>query len=523
MKLSTIKKYTELLLKIKESGLSINKYCAENNISPNNLYQTIHQIRKQNYEETEAVHYLVELYNSVIGKCSIEHEINTNDVIEDIETDDKAEVSYIRDNEGKIQYYAYQIYRRNKLPLSGKLSREEMAIIHRLYSYYGDSLTQRVVSRHFVDLSLIDFKRILRSFNITKASGPFPPHMIEELSEDELREIQLREKENSFLRKIEEDQIKNTEKLLRKYANENIELKRQLETFANFKVEFSNELEPINTPSPDIKSSQNINLYLADMHIGATVWTGAIYKENINYDKDEVIRRLTEVHKRLQQLGHFDTINLVLCGDNIDCAGVFGKTARLDHDMPENMDPKKQVNTFLEVVVWFINSIVYSEYPLCNQLNVYTVPEGNHGGNLEYVANKALMATINSLFPRVKTTMFEEFYGVIEQNDEFFVVSHGKDSKFMKKGFPNNLDDKTKVLLYEWLSNNNLLGKKVHVIKGDLHSDNFNSCQLLDYRNVLSLFGASDYANYNFSRNSYGISYDLFINNNLVRGTFENV
>ena len=518
MKWSTIKKYTDLLIKVKESGLSFNKYCTDNGINPSTLYSTISNIKKQNEIENTAVRNLLELYYSVINE-------NYTDAtwMEEVDTDDRAEISYIRDNNDKIQYYSYQIYRKNKVPLTGKLSREEMASIYRLYSYYGDSLTQRVVSRHFVDLSLIDLKRILRAFNITKASGPFPPHMLEELSEEELREIQLREKENSFLRKAEEDQIKNNEKLLRKYANENIELKKQLETFSNFKVEFSTDFKPIDTPPANIKSVKNINLYLADMHIGASVWTGAVYKENIGYGRDEVRRRLTEVYKKLQELGQFDTINLVLCGDNIDCAGVFGKTARLDHDMPENMDPKAQVNIFLETVIWFIHSIIYSEYPLCNQLNVYSVPEGNHGGNLEYVANKALMATINAIFPRVKTTLFEEFYGKFEQNGETFIVMHGKDQKFMKKGFPNNLDDKTKVLLYEWLSQNNLLGKKVHIVKGDLHSDNFNSCYLLDYRNVLSLFGASDYANYNFSRNSYGVSYDLFINNNLVKGTFENI
>lgn len=517
MKLSTINKYIDLLTKIKESGLSILGYCNAHNINPKGLYNLINNLRRQNEIENEAMLRLIEIYNSISKNPII---VNN---IEEVETDDKAEISYIRDDEGKIQYYFYQIYRQDKLPLTGKLSREEMTTIHRLYSYYGDSLTQRVVSRHFVDLSLIDFRRILRAFNITKASGPFPPHMLEELSEEELREIQLREKENSFLRKAEEDQIRNNEKLLRKYAQENIELKRQLETFNNFKIEFSTNLKPIDTPPANIKSVKNINLYLADMHIGAAVWTGAMYKENIGYGRDEVIRRLTEVYKRLQELGQFDTINLVLCGDNIDCAGVFGKTARLDHDMPENMDPKAQVNTFIEVVIQFIHNIIYSEYPLCNQLNVYSVPEGNHGGFLEYTANKALMATINAIFPRVKTTLFEEFYGKFEQNGETFIVTHGKDMKFMKKGFPNNLDDKTKVLLYEWLTQNNLLGKKVHVIKGDLHSDNFNSCYLLDYRNVLSLFGASDYANYNFSRNSYGISYDLFINNNLVKGTFENI
>lgn len=93
----------------------------------------------------------------------------------------------------------------------------------------------------------------------------------------------------------------------------------------------------------------------------------------------------------------------------------------------------------------------------------------------------------------------------------------------MKKGLPLNLDEKSKVMLYEWLHDHGIYLDNVHFIKGDLHSNSLSSCKRLDYRNVLSLFGASDYSNYNFSRNSYGVSYDLFIGDNLVRGTFENM
>jgi hypothetical protein len=78
-------------------------------------------------------------------------------------------------------------------------------------------------------------------------------------------------------------------------------------------------------------------------------------------------------------------------------------------------------------------------------------------------------------------------------------------------------------LLYEWLDSRGITGDNIHIVKGDLHSNNMNSCKKFTYRNVLSLFGASDYSNYNFSRNSYGLSYDLIINDNLISGTFENI
>ena len=518
MKPSTVKKYTEILLAVKESGKRLSTFCAENNLSYNNIVSTICNLKKQNDEESEDVRNLISLYNEITSRARAE---NSNS-IEEVETDDAAETSYVRDDSGKIKYYAYKIYRRNKVPLLGRLTREEMNTIHRLYSYYGDSLTQRVISRHFVDLSLIDFKRILRAFNITKASAPFAPHMIEECSEDELREIQLREKENSFLRKAEEDQIRNTEKLLKKYAQENIELKKQLRAASGFVLNIPENITPtIIEEFPN--SNPSINLYIADLHLGASVTSGTMYEENKSYGFDEAKRRLSEVLVRMRRLSDYGTINVVLMGDNIDCSGFFGKTARLDHDMPENMDAREQANKFIELMMWFIGTLAAKENRFCSKLNVFSVPCGNHGGNFEYMCNKALLALINAKFPNVSTTFWEEFFGIFEQGGETFVCCHGKDDQYMKKGLPLNLDDKSKVMLYEWLHDHGIHSDRVHFVKGDLHSNSLNSCKRLDYRNVLSLFGASDYANYNFSRNSYGLSYDLMVGGSLLRGTFENL
>ena len=130
---------------------------------------------------------------------------------------------------------------------------------------------------------------------------------------------------------------------------------------------------------------------------------------------------------------------------------------------------------------------------------------------------------LSKLAPEINFTLFQDFIGTYKFNGHTYCICHGKDDKFMKKGLPLNLDEKSKVMIYEWLNANNITKDNVHFIKGDLHSDNLNSCLRFDYRNVLSLFGASDYSNYNFSRNSYGVSYDLFINNVRTIGTFENV
>lgn len=518
MKVSTLKKYIEILTDVKNSGLGLSAYCKKMGINYNNITQTIYNIRKQHDEESEMVSELLSLYSEVTGKSSNPQTTST----EVIDSENHVNVSYERDENGKILCYKYKIYKKNKPALDGTLTREEMSKIMRLYTWYGDGLTARIVSREFPQFSLPDLKRIFRAFSIYKDNCPFAPHDVEEKSIEELREIQLREKENSFLRQAEEDQIKNNEKLLKKYAQENIELRKQLREASNFKVSIPTDLEPVILPEYQ-PVGQSINIYISDIHLGATVTTGTLYQENVEYGYDEAKRRLEGVLYKLREFDCFDTINVVLLGDNVDCAGFTGKTARLDHMMPENMDAREQGNKFIELMMWFVDSLASSENELASRINIYSVPCGNHGGNFEYMCNKALLALINAKYPSICTTMWEEFFGIFEQSDHTFVCCHGKDDQYMKKGLPLNLDEKSKVMLYEWLHDYGIHADNVHFIKGDLHSNSLSSCKRLDYRNVLSLFGASDYSNYNFSRNSYGVSYDLFIGNNLVRGTFENL
>ena len=93
----------------------------------------------------------------------------------------------------------------------------------------------------------------------------------------------------------------------------------------------------------------------------------------------------------------------------------------------------------------------------------------------------------------------------------------------MKKPLPLNLNDSTSTLLRDWLDREGLYNDNIHIIKGDLHSNNLNSCRKFDYRNVLSIFGDSDYSQMNYVSNPVGVSYDYFIGNTRILGTFENL
>lgn len=544
MKEKTLLTFLDTLKKIQESGMSLEEYCQETGLSKASIYSKMTAIKhsidsssdlfkqiSQNYSQVlsrksqfakESLQQIAEEATEVVPEQMMgelfpeEPEIKSS---EPVDSGNYTNIQLERDSNGKIVYYSYKIYRRNKSPLVGKLSRDEMNIIYRLYSFYGASLTQREVSRYFPELSLFDFKRILTAFGIYKASSPFAPHIIEEHSAEELSNMQLREKENDFLRRVEEERVRNNERLLKQYAVENSELKKQIENVKNLDFKILNfkplEIKKVN----DDVYNDFVNVYIADMHVGATVQSGTMYSENINYGVPEISRRLSEVANKLADLGGFDEINICLMGDMIDSCGVTNKTARLDHTLPENMDGYEQANAYITLVYSFIKGI--AEAGLANKINVYSVRCGNHSGVVEYLATKVLFEQLKA--QGINCVLFENFFGTFKAGGHTFVLTHGKDDKFMKKGMPLNIDDKNKVMIYEWLDDNGIYGDNIHIVKGDLHSNNYNSCKKLDYRNVLSIFGASDYSSFNFGRNSYGVSYDLCIEGNLMRGEFQNM
>lgn len=276
-------------------------------------------------------------------------------------------VDMLRDDENKISSYSFTIYIRDKAPLIGIFTREEMNMIYRLYSSYGTSITQREVSRCFPEYSLFDFKRILRAFNITKASAPFAPHVIEETEIDKLSEMQLREKENDFLRSIEQSKIRDTEALVKKYALENYELKNKLTKRDEIFKSLDFEPKEYITEIPQYSGENGIIIWLSDLHVGASVSDFSIYD-----NKYDVTERLEKIFDYINSLGHFDNIIVCNTGDSLD--GMDKMTVRRDHLLEQNMNNKEQVLTYIKAMTDFMVSLK----TITEQVSYYCVGESNH-------------------------------------------------------------------------------------------------------------------------------------------------
>lgn len=447
---------------------------------------------------------LVDKFNELIEKYNVmDNDENTS------------ACTIIRDSAGKILKYSIVSRKKNRMPFIAELSRAQAEHLFASYSIYGLNLPKAAISPDFEVISTHGLSRVIKAMGIYKYDTPFAPHQIEELSEDELLEIHRNLIETKITKKLEKQKesqpIVALNKMLEKTYIELATYKNLTNNLKDIKLDFSNYESPKYTVT---SSDKDLMLHLADFHIGAKCESYSLYENP--YDKGEIKRRLDVSLQHINELGTFDTIVVNILGDMID--GMDNQTARRDHYMPQCMDNKEQFQTYLELMIWYIGELK----KFCNKLKVYCVPCGNHGGDFEWGANIALQNQCGLIHNDVNFTLFNTYFGNYKFKNATYLICHGKDAKFMKKPMSLELTDKTKNFILEFIRKNNLCGN-IHVIKGDLHSGAISSCEAFTYRNVLSLFGASDYSAYNYTPNSYGISYELFINNQMLNGNLENL
>ena len=373
MKKETRNRIEKLFNYAKNNNLSVLAACKAKKYNYNTLLATLNYARNNGTDAD-----ILEMYDSVK---------KSGNNVEHIDTDEKAETELVRDEDGKIVSYRFKIFRRDKSPVVGVLNRDEMNLIYRLYSYYGSSLTQRQVSRHFPDYSLIDFKRILRAFNITKDCSPFAPHVIEEHSDEELQEMQLREKENDFLKAVEKNEVRDLKQLVIKLTQQNSKLiteEKLVELIKSTNKDYKELPVNINNSNPAYPA---LIIWLSDLHIGAYNAKYSSFVTLPNYDKEEIKARLAKIVQTFagQSYGAVYVVNL---GDSID--GYNKETTRGGHQLPEVMDDKEISETYIECMMEFFKALKANVRS--DEFNYLCIGESNHDGNWGWLNNKLLAA-----------------------------------------------------------------------------------------------------------------------------------
>lgn len=423
------------------------------------------------------------------------------------ESAEKTETWKIRNDKGVILAYAFKIYNKYEDPFEGELTREAMSAIKELYTNEGAKLTQWQTYNQLADIfniySFHQFQQIIRAFKITKADSAFADHEIEECSNEDLSERLFRIKKTAHIRKVDANRQRDTEKLVSDLQKENFELQAKLDTLRDIANEVNlsigNPWEPVS-----VNSEQSLIVWLSDMHIGCKVDDTSLYSNP--YDANEVTRRLKLIYNRICELhkvyGGFKRLIVCNLGDSLD--GQDMQTSRRDHLLPQNMNNKEQITTFISTVSDFMFNLTSLR---CESLEYYAVGSSNHGGDYEWSAQKLLQAQLKGI--GINATVFDKFIGGFEVNKVAFICSHGKDDKDMKKPFPVTINDKTENFINQYIRDYDIRNDKIMFVKGDSHQSATTTAKNFIYKSVGCFIGNTKWSSINFGNTPAVCEYSL--------------
>lgn len=404
-----------------------------------------------------------------------------------------------KDENNNIIAYDYEIIIPKKKKLKGSFTRDDMATIYKLYSSSGMNMTCRQVARSFPQFTLDQFRLILRAFGITKACLPLPPHTIEEVSVDEAVDKIYTYKEQEVSKKVEAVAIKKLEDQVRNLAMDNFKLQQKLDDkkllIDSLNLKDIKPIKPVDNPL----AKGTMCIYLSDMHIGASVPNESIYPNK--YDLTEVYGRLERVIYRVKLINP-KYVNIFNLGDSID--GINHSTTRPEHShfLPQNMTNREMIRNYIEVMVWFIESLASF-----TTVRFLSVGESNHGGDTEYAASLVVSEILNR--KGITSIVSEKAISHIQINDTTIIYLHGKDTLNQFKPFPVCVNEKTETFFNQYIMLNGITGK-ILVVKGDQHQSALTNAKMFEYKSVSSLFGSSAWIQSNFGQTDWGVDYSLF-------------
>jgi hypothetical protein len=536
-RLITINLATELIKEAINTQISLNTLCVNKGRRRNFVANLVWELRNgevpSDKTEIETISNLLSLYDEYLeNKARIAPDTESDsiksyddllveyDSTDDEEYDERSVGESIRGNEelvlgdgktrtNKIVSYKYNIKIKNRPDLEGEFTREEMDSVYRLYSNMdGAGLTQRVVSRYFPSLTFVDFKRILRAFNITKSSHPFAPHVLEENPIETVIEIVQRNKENNYFKKFEEERGKNAEKSYVDVLRELTDLKAKMSDWKSMinRVVLE-DIQPFKIEQKITKDDRALIVYLSDMHVGAETKKDSLY--NNHYDKEEFNNRLrktvSEIVNQYETFGRFDRIIICNLGDSLD--GYNGGTTRGGHGLPQNMDNKGQYNTFVNGMITLFETLY--DLDMANAIDYNCVGDANHDGDFGYVANRTLEVYFNVKYPEMKVNIFEKYIENFEYGSHTFILLHGKDKEDNKNGLPLDLNDKVETYFNDYIHNASINSKYIHVVSGDLHQTSVNYAKRFRWKKVSSLYGCSKWIQTNFGNSKAAVDFEI--------------
>lgn len=270
------------------------------------------------------------------------------------------------------------------------------------------------------------------------------------------------------------------------------EVKKIVESYNPDKVRV---IEKVKLDSP-----KAIKATLSDMHIGlnpnpdnksifAYEYNEEIFKANI----DKVFNSLL---KEYESNGRFDLLVIDDLGDGLD--GWNGQTTRGGHKLEQNMTNEEAFRVFVEGKLTLIENCIKAG--IANEVTVRNVANDNHSGSFASIANMTIKMILDRTYAQsdVNFYILEKFMEHFQYGDHTFILTHGKDSQYMFKGLPYELNDKAISFINDYIDHYDIKTKFIHLEKGDLHRVGYSRTKKFDYRNFMSFAPPSAWVQHNF-------------------------
>lgn len=493
MKESTIQKLIDDMNAIKNSGMSIVEYLTSVGKDKQNIYNRMGQF-KSDLENIENHPEVITLYEEIKSQKGVNN------------TEERGmKVTYNRGKDGLIKSYSIYYPIKDSTPFETELNRLEVEQLFSLYSSYGGNFTARQVATEFPKFTTDEISKIFRCFKLRKSSIWVPPHLLEELSEEEICSYRMKIKEKASFKRADLNRELDYQKLIKKLTNEIISLKDRNEVLNILK-----NISAFDYPLKYEKYNNNsdIVIFLSDLHIGA-------YNEKESYiplptyDETEIIRRLTKVINYLHSFS-YNTITICNLGDSVDS---FNKqTTRGGHSLPTIISNKEQSEMYQKIMLWFFNQL----FAISDKINYICTGESNHDGDWGWINNVLLGEKLKQKGASVyiSNNPIDKF----DINDTSIVFLHGKDNKNQFKGFPLTLNEKTENWFLNYFNDSKLTFKSNKcIVKGDLHQYSCTSAKTFDYISAPSLYATSNWIAANFGMSRWAVLAMEITSNNIIK------
>lgn len=254
-----------------------------------------------------------------------------------------------------------------------------------------------------------------------------------------------------------------------------------------------------------------IKVTLSDMHVGLNPnpnnkslfgyeYNEEIFNEHIN-------RVIESVLKEYSNNGAFDLLLIDDLGDSLD--GYNGLTTRGGHGLEQNMTNEQAFSTYVKGKLRLVETLI--DAGVANSYEVRNVTDCNHSGSFGAIANMSIKMILERVYEKdvVKFTILERFMEHFEYGVHTFILTHGKDGKYMFKGLPYTLNDKTTAFINEYIDHYNINTRYIHLEKGDLHRIGYDRTKKFDYRNFMSFAPPSAWVQGNFGDGYSGFSLQI--------------